>query len=94
MTPPWRCVLADALLECDGEIVPDVIGRNILAWAERFDALIKTCSARPQKNCAKSHSRDGKPVPNWKITALPTGGNARFTAGMPAPRARSRCLYR
>jgi ADP-ribosylglycohydrolase len=48
--------LADALLECDGEIVPDVIGRNILAWAERLMPLIKTCSARPQ-NCAQSHSR-------------------------------------
>lgn len=41
--------LADALLECDGEIVPDVIGRNILAWAEQFDAFNKTCSARPRK---------------------------------------------
>ena len=41
--------LADALLECDGEIVPDVIGRNIWPGPNVLMLLIKTCSARPQK---------------------------------------------
>ncbi len=35
--------LADALLEREGKIDPDLIGRNILDWALRFDALGKTC---------------------------------------------------
>lgn len=32
---------ADALLECEGSIDPEIIGRNILARAERFDAFNK-----------------------------------------------------
>ncbi len=34
--------LADAIIECDGQIVPDVIGQHILRWAEGFDAFNKT----------------------------------------------------
>lgn len=34
--------LADALLEREGKIDPDLIGRNILDWALRFDAFNKT----------------------------------------------------
>lgn len=33
--------LADAIIECDGEINPDVIGKHILDWALDFDAFNK-----------------------------------------------------
>lgn len=33
--------LADAVIECKGEIVPEVIARNVLSWAESFDAFNK-----------------------------------------------------
>ncbi len=36
--------LADALLEREGKIDPDLIGRNILGWALRFDAFNKNAS--------------------------------------------------
>ncbi|MDU7762470.1 MAG: ADP-ribosylglycohydrolase family protein, partial [Enterobacter asburiae] len=31
--------LADALIECDGEINADIIGKHILRWALDFDAF-------------------------------------------------------
>lgn len=40
MIPQWRSA-ADALLECEGNIDPEIIGRNILVRAERFDAFNK-----------------------------------------------------
>ncbi|VEB57326.1 hydrolase [Salmonella enterica subsp. enterica] len=42
--------LADALLECEGNIDPEIIGRNILAWAERFDAFNKNVTRPDVKN--------------------------------------------
>ncbi|WP_409308132.1 ADP-ribosylglycohydrolase family protein [Pectobacterium sp. B1J-3] len=33
--------LADAIIECEGRIDPNIIGRNILDWAIRFDAFNK-----------------------------------------------------
>ncbi len=33
--------LADAIMECEGKLNPEMIGRNILNWAEGFDAFNK-----------------------------------------------------
>jgi ADP-ribosylglycohydrolase len=41
--------LADAIIECDGQINADVIG-NIFCTGRSFDAFNKTCSARPPKS--------------------------------------------
>lgn len=60
--------LADALLECDGEIVPDVIGRNILAWAERFDAFNKNVLGPTSKLRSKPFATANL-SPNWRIMA-------------------------
>ncbi|STJ19374.1 putative ADP-ribosylglycohydrolase [Escherichia coli] len=44
--------LADALLEREGKIDPDLIGRNILDWALRFDAFNKKRTRPDLEDCA------------------------------------------
>ncbi|MEF9890279.1 ADP-ribosylglycohydrolase family protein [Citrobacter sp.] len=70
--------LADALLECDGEIVPDVIGRNILAWAERFDAFNKNVLG-PTSKIALKAIRDGKPVAELENNGVTNGAAMRVS---------------
>ncbi|POT26231.1 ADP-ribosylglycohydrolase family protein [Citrobacter freundii] len=70
--------LADALLECDGEIVPDIIGRNILAWAERFDAFNKNVLG-PTSKIALRAIRDGKPVAELENNGVTNGAAMRVS---------------
>ena len=70
--------LADALLDCDGEIVPDVIGRNILAWAERFDAFNKNVLG-PTSKIALKAIRDGKPVAELENNGVTNGAAMRVS---------------
>ena len=70
--------LADALLECDGEIVPDVIGRNILGWAERFDAFNKNVLG-PTSKIALKAIRDGKPVAELENNGVTNGAAMRVS---------------
>ncbi|MDA8514354.1 ADP-ribosylglycohydrolase family protein [Citrobacter sp. Igbk 14] len=70
--------LADALLECDGEIVPDVIGRNILAWAERFDAFNKNVLG-PTSKIALNAIRDGKSVAELENNGVTNGAAMRVS---------------
>lgn len=70
--------LADALLECDGEIVPDVIGRNILAWAEHFDAFNKNVLG-PTSKIALKAIRDGKPVAELENNGVTNGAAMRVS---------------
>ena len=61
--------LADALLEREGKIDPDLIGRNILDWALRFDAFNKNVLG-PTSKIALNAIRDGKPVAELRPTPL------------------------
>ncbi|NDO83830.1 hypothetical protein CJP72_24750 [Citrobacter sp. NCU1] len=70
--------LADALLECDGEINPDVIGRNILAWAEGFDAFNKNVLG-PTSKIALNAIRDGKPVAELENNGVTNGAAMRVS---------------
>lgn len=70
--------LADALLECNGEIVPDVIGRNILAWAENFDAFNKNVLG-PTSKIALNAIRDGKPVAELENNGVTNGAAMRVS---------------
>lgn len=60
--------LADALLEREGKIDPNLIGRNILDWALRFDALTKTYLVRPRR-LRLTPFATVNPLLNWKTTA-------------------------
>lgn len=70
--------LADALLECDGKINPDLIGRNILAWAERFDAFNKNVLG-PTSKIALNAIRNGKPVSELENNGVTNGAAMRVS---------------
>ena len=70
--------LADALLECNGEIVPDVIGRNILTWAERFDAFNKNVLG-PTSKIALNAIRNGKSVAELENNGVTNGAAMRVS---------------
>lgn len=70
--------LADALIECRGEIVPDVIGRHILQWAERFDAFNKNVLG-PTSKMALNAIRDGKPVSELENNGVTNGAAMRVS---------------
>lgn len=70
--------LADALIECKGEIVPDVIGRNILKWAEGFDAFNKNVLG-PTSKIALNAIRDGKPVSQLENNGVTNGAAMRVS---------------
>lgn len=60
--------LADAIIECDGEISPEIIARNVLSWAEGFDAFNKTFSVLAQKpRCVRL--KKAHLLMSWKTTA-------------------------
>lgn len=70
--------LADALLECEGKINPDLIGRNILAWAERFDAFNKNVLG-PTSKIALNAIRSGKPVAELENNGVTNGAAMRVS---------------
>ncbi|WP_054180246.1 ADP-ribosylglycohydrolase family protein [Trabulsiella odontotermitis] len=70
--------LADALLECEGQIDPDVIGRHILAWAERFDAFNKNVLG-PTSKIALRAIRDGQPVSALENNGVTNGAAMRVS---------------
>lgn len=70
--------LADALIECDGQIDADTIGRHILAWAERFDAFNKNVLG-PTSKIALNAIRDGKPVSALENNGVTNGAAMRVS---------------
>lgn len=70
--------LADALLERDGEIDPDLIGRNILDWALHFDAFNKNVLG-PTSKIALNAIRDGKPVAELENNGVTNGAAMRVS---------------
>ncbi|WP_436856469.1 ADP-ribosylglycohydrolase family protein [Citrobacter tructae] len=68
--------LADALLARDGEIDPDLIGRNILDWALRFDAFNKNVLG-PTSKIALNAIRDGVPVVELENNGVTNGAAMR-----------------
>ncbi len=70
--------LADALLARNGEIDPDLIGRNILAWALQFDAFNKNVLG-PTSKIALNAIRDGKPVSELENNGVTNGAAMRVS---------------
>lgn len=68
--------LADAIIECDGQIVPDVIGQHILRWAEEFDAFNKNVLG-PTSKIALNAIRNGKPVSELDNNGVTNGAAMR-----------------
>ena len=70
--------LADAIVECHGQINPDIIGRNILAWAEGFAAFNKNVLG-PTSKIALNAIRDGKPVADLENNGVTNGAAMRVS---------------
>jgi ADP-ribosylglycohydrolase len=70
--------LADALLERNGQIDPELIGRNILDWALRFDAFNKNVLG-PTSKIALNAIRDGKPVAELENNGVTNGAAMRVS---------------
>jgi ADP-ribosylglycohydrolase len=68
--------LADAIIECDGQINADVIGRHILQWATDFDAFNKNVLG-PTSKIALNAIRDGKPVSALENNGVTNGAAMR-----------------
>jgi hypothetical protein len=69
-------VPADAIIECDGEINADVIGKHILNWALDFDAFNKNVLG-PTSKIALNAIRDGKPVSALENNGVTNGAAMR-----------------
>ena len=70
------CCLIDALIECEGEINAQVIGRHILAWAESFDAFNKNVLG-PTSKIALNAIRDGELVERLENNGVTNGAAMR-----------------
>ncbi|MEO3991129.1 ADP-ribosylglycohydrolase family protein [Pseudocitrobacter cyperus] len=70
--------LADAILQREGQIDPDLIGRNILAWAEGFDAFNKNVLG-PTSKIALNAIRDGRPVSELENNGVTNGAAMRVS---------------
>lgn len=70
--------LADAIIECHGKISPEVIGRNILAWAEGFDAFNKNVLG-PTSKIALNAIRDAVPIDELENNGVTNGAAMRVS---------------
>ncbi len=70
--------LADAIISCEGAIEPEVIGRNILTWAERFDAFNKNVLG-PTSKIALNALKQGTPVADLENNGLTNGAAMRVS---------------
>ncbi|WP_211959070.1 ADP-ribosylglycohydrolase family protein [Budvicia diplopodorum] len=70
--------LADAIIECDGEIEPQVIGRNIMSWAEGFDAFNKNVLG-PTSKIALNAIKQGTPISELENNGVTNGAAMRVS---------------
>ncbi len=68
--------LADAIVEAEGNIEPELVGRNILNWAEDFDAFNKNVLG-PTSKVALSAMRSGTPISELENLGLTNGAAMR-----------------
>lgn len=70
--------LADAIISCDGAIEPEVIGHNILQWAEGFDAFNKNVLG-PTSKIALNAMKAGTPIQQLENNGLTNGAAMRVS---------------
>lgn len=68
--------LADAIIERDGQIDPPLIGRNILNWAEEFDAFNKNVLG-PTSKVALREIKKGTPISQLENLGVTNGAAMR-----------------
>ncbi|MCD1125440.1 ADP-ribosylglycohydrolase family protein [Jinshanibacter sp. LJY008] len=70
--------LADAIIECKGDIEPAVIGRNIMSWAEKFDAFNKNVLG-PTSKIALNAIKQGTPIEQLENNGVTNGAAMRVS---------------
>ncbi|SJN52955.1 ADP-ribosyl-[dinitrogen reductase] glycohydrolase [Vibrio ruber DSM 16370] len=70
--------LADAIIACDGNIVPEVIARNVLTWAEGFDAFNKNIFG-PSSKAAMRAIKEGTPIDALENNGVTNGAAMRVS---------------
>lgn len=70
--------LADALIECQGEVVPDTIAAHILAWADRVDAYDKVMLG-PSSKIALAALKNGTPIRDLENNGVTNGSAMRIS---------------
>lgn len=70
--------LADAIIECDGRIVPEIIARNILRWADGFDAFNKNIFG-PSSKAAMRAIKDGTAIEALENNGVTNGAAMRVS---------------
>lgn len=70
--------LADAIIECDGEINPEIIARNVLTWADGFDAFNKNIFGPSSKEAMKAIKK-GTPISELENNGVTNGAAMRVS---------------
>lgn len=68
--------LADAILECDGKIDPKVVARNIMRWADGFDAFNKNVLG-PTSKLALTAIKQGREISELENNGVTNGAAMR-----------------
>ncbi|MGF1871569.1 ADP-ribosylglycohydrolase family protein [Photobacterium indicum] len=70
--------LADAILECDGTVVPEIIARNVMTWADGFDAFNKNVFG-PSSKAAMTAIKAGTPIDELENNGVTNGAAMRVS---------------
>ena len=86
--------LADALLEAEGEVVPELIARNVIRWVDGFDAFNKNILG-PSSQLALSEQKAGTPIAELENNGITNGAAMRISPlGCVLPSAPLEDFYR
>ncbi|WP_273867746.1 ADP-ribosylglycohydrolase family protein [Serratia odorifera] len=70
--------LADALIEADGEVVPELIARNVIRWVDDFDAFNKNILG-PSSKLALGAQKKGTPISELDNNGVTNGAAMRIS---------------
>lgn len=70
--------LADALIECEGDVVPEVIGHHILTWALQFGAFEKNILG-PSSKMALFALKQGADIDSLENSGITNGAAMRVS---------------
>ncbi|RTF98097.1 ADP-ribosylglycohydrolase family protein, partial [Serratia marcescens] len=70
--------LADALREAEGEVVPELIARNVIRWVDSFDAFNKNILG-PSSKLALSEQKAGTPIAELENNGITNGAAMRIS---------------
>lgn len=70
--------LADALIEADGQVVPELIARNVIRWVDSFDAFNKNILG-PSSKLALGEQKKGTPISDLENNGVTNGAAMRVS---------------